>query len=403
MEINFIIQWKNSVENRTGLAAKVKDMLKTLFDDLSDDRFFYTTGGSDRHCVQYHLSEKDDKVYLQLTNEDSEARAALTLSSIREIIAKGYHRRDLLIICSYDEASLSYCCRLMRPMGIFERHLRELMYQITTKAFGGDWVRKTFPEAMINGIKNRTHGRISDEKITESAFEFLDQGEITTYLFSERYFGYSPEQLIEEQLSARALHYFTREQIIAIIDSHRKTTLWDKLFSNIDGIDKETLDTIREYRNDVMHQHTLDNAHYKSIRKKVRMADKIITQAIAEMKNTIYTEEENRMVYASIGYAVAVIMKGINFAANLNIPDMTSAVNNTLKNILEIYHSKMDLPAIAKKFVGSPYAIPDHSKRIDVDTSAYSPLNGMQWEEKMPDAPKSDEADDADDGSFCAK
>lgn len=395
MEIDFIIQWKNGVESRTDLVTEVKDMLKTLFDNFSDDSFSYTTDDNNSHCMQYYLSEKDSKVYLQITNADSEACAALALSSIRETISKGYHRRNFLIICSYDEASLSYCCRLMKPMGIFERHLRELMYQITTKAFGGDWVRNTFPEEMINGIKNRTHGSLSDEKITESAFEFLDYGEITTYLFSKRYFEYSPERLIEEKLSVQSLNCFTKDEIIAIINSHRKTTLWDKLFSNIDGIDEETIDKIREYRNDVMHQHTLDHAHYKKIRKEVRTADKIITQAITDIKNTIYTEEENRMVCASIDYAVTEMMKAVNFAAKLNISDLMSPVISTLKNISEIY-CKIDFSAISKILIGTLNNIPDYSKLIDTGMNTYLSLIDLQLEEKMPDMPKLGKTDDED-------
>lgn len=91
-----------------------------------------------------------------------------------------------------------------------------------------------------------------------------------------------------------------------------------------------------------MHQHTLDNTYYKKIRKEVRTANKIINQAIADIKNNIYTEEENRMVYSSIGYAVAEIMKAINFAAKLNISDITSSVISTLKNISEIYYRKTE-------------------------------------------------------------
>lgn len=393
MEIDFIIQWKDGVNNKTDLAPKVKEMLTDLFNNISDNSFSYTADDKISHLLEYQLSEKDKKAYLQVISAESEARASHTLSSIREIVSKGKHRKDFLIICSYDEASLSYCCRLMKPMGTFERHLRELMYLITTKAFGADWVKKTFPEEMIAGIKGRTHGNLSDEKITESAFEFLDYGEVTTYLFSKRYFECSPDYLIEEKLSDQSLNNLSKEKIISIISSHRKTTLWDKLFTNIKGVSEETIDKIREYRNDVMHHHTLNDFSFKDIRKEVQAADKIITQAIADIKNKIYTEEESKIVYSSIGYAITEMMRTISFTAKLNIPDIANAISSSFKKLGELYdfYSKIDFSYISKVFSET---ISAYSKLIDMNVSTFGPLLDSLPYKNASDEPKSDEKRD---------
>ena len=371
-------------------------MLTNLFNNVSDNSFSFTVDDSISPLLEYQLYEKGNKAYFQIISAESEARAAHTLSSIREIISKGKHRKDFLIICSYDEASLSYCCRLMKPMGIFERHLRELMYLITTKAFGADWVEKTFPKEMIAGIKGKTHGRLSDEKITESAFEFLDYSEITTYLFSKRYFECSPEYLIEEELSDQSLNNFSKEKIISIISSHRKTTLWDKLFSNINGVSEETIDKIRDYRNDVMHHHTLNDSYFKDIRKEVQAADKKITQAIADIKNKIYTEEESKIVFSSIGYAITEMMKTINFTAKLNIPDMASAISSSFKKLGELYnfYSRIDFSYISKVFSET---ISAYSKLINMNVSTFGPLLDSLPDKNTSDEPKSDEQID---GSF---
>ena len=399
MKIVFIIQWKDIVGNKTDLAGKIKDMLNSLFSDVSGNSFSFIDADNIPHLLDYQLSEKDRKAYFQIISAESEARAARTLSCIREKISKGQHRKDILIICSYDEASLSYCCRLMNPMGIFERHLRELMYLITTKAFGVDWVEKTFPEEIINGIKERTKGRLNKEKITESAFEFLDYSEITSYLFSERYFDCLPDQLIEEKLSDQSLKNLSKDEIIAIISSHRKTTLWDKLFSNINGISEETLGKIREYRNDVMHHHTLNDTNYKEIQKEVRKADKIIIQAIEDIENKIYTEEESRMIYSSIGYAIADMMKAISFSAKINIPDITSALNSSLKKIGELYdlYSKIDFSYISKAISDTLSRLPDYSQLINNNAIANLPFNDSIDIENISDDPESDENKDEND------
>lgn len=392
MIIVFIIQWKDNVGNKIDLAGKIKDMLNSLFCDVSDNSFSFIDADSIPHLLDYQLSEKDRKAYFQIRSAESEARAAHTLSCIREKISKGQHRKDVLIICSYDEASLSYCCRLMKPMGIFERHLRELMYLITTKAFGIDWVKKTFPEEMISGIKGKTHGNLSDEKITESAFEFLDYGEITSYLFDQRYFDCLPEQLIEEKLSDQSLNNLSKDEIIAIISSHRKTTLWDKLFSNINGISEETIGKIREYRNDVMHHHTLNDTNYKKIQKEVRKADKIIIQAIADIENKIYTEEDTKIIFSSIGYALSEMMKTINLATRINIPDMTSSIGRAFKNLSEIYnsyYSKIDFSSIATILSDTLSRLPDYSQLLNNAAIANLSLNDSVEIVNIPDNPES--------------
>lgn len=394
MKIVFIIQWKDIVGNKTDLAGKIKDMLNSLFSDVSGNSFSFIDADNIPHLLDYQLSEKDRKAYFQIISAESEARAARTLSCIREKISKGQHRKDVLIICSYDEASLSYCCRLMKPMGIFERHLRELMYLITTKAFGVDWVEKTFPEEMINGIKERTKGRLNKEKITESAFEFLDYGEITSYLFSQRYFDCLPEQLIEEKLSDQSLKKLSKDEIIAIISSHRKSTLWDKLFSNINGISKETIGKIREYRNDVMHHHTLNDTNYKEIQKEVKIADKIIIQAIADIENKIYTEEDAKNVFSSIGYALSEMMKTINYTVKLNIPDITSSIESVFKNLSEIcnsYYSKIDFSSMATILSDTLSRLPDYLQLINNTAIANLPLNDSIEIENIPDNSESDE------------
>ncbi len=400
MKIVFIIQWKDNVANKTDLAGKIKDMLKSLFSDVSDNSFSYIADDNSPHFLEYQLSEKDKKAYFQIISAESEASAAHTLSCIREIISKSQHRKDVLIICSYDEASLSYCCRLMKPMGIFERHLRELMYLITTKAFGVDWVEQTFPEEMINGLKARTKGRLNNEKLTESAFEFLDYGEITSYLFDQRYFDCLPEQLIEEKLSDKSLKNLSKDEIIAIISSHRKTTLWDKLFSNINGISEETIGKIREYRNDVMHHHTLNDTNYKKIQKEVRKADKIIIQAIADIENKIYTEEDTKIVFSSIGYALSEMMRTINFTARLNIPDITSSIVSTFKNLSEIfnsYYSKIDFSSITTILSDTLSRLPDYSQLINNNAIANLPFNDSIDIENISDDPESDENKDEND------
>lgn len=197
--------------------------------------------------------------------------------------------------------------------------------------------------------------------------------------------------LIEEKLSDQSLNNLSKEKILSIISSHRKTTLWDKLFSNIKGVSEETIDKIREYRNDVMHHHTLNDFSFKNIRKEVQAADKIITQAIADIKNKIYTEEESKIIYSSIGYAITEMMKTISFTAKLNIPNIASAISSSFKKLGELYnfYSQIDFSHISKVFSET---ISAYSKLIDINASTFGPL--------LDSLPNENASDEKKDGSF---
>ena len=232
MEIDFLIQWKNKVADKTDLAFKIKEMLTQLFRNVKSSKFYFDSDDGNPYEFDYKNAERDEKVYLKISCNYSEAKSAKLLSSIRDKICIGEHKKDFLIICTYDEASLSYCCRLMKPLGKFERQLRELMYLITVKAFGTDWVDKSFQKEMLDKIKKQTHGKVRNDRLTETAFEWLEYSEIISYLFSERYFEYTAEQAIDDELSDEKLRLLSKEDIIKIISKARKETLWDKFFNN---------------------------------------------------------------------------------------------------------------------------------------------------------------------------
>ena len=74
---------------------------------------------------------------------------------------------------------------------------------------------------------------------------------------------------------------------------------------------------------------------------------------IADIKNKIYTEEESKIVYSSIGYAITEMMRTISFTAKLNIPDIASAISSSFKKLGELYnfYSKIDFSYISKVYM----------------------------------------------------
>ncbi len=375
MEIDFLIQWKNKVTDKTDLTSKVKEMLTQLFRDVKSNKFYFDSDDGNSYKLDYKNSERDEKIYLKILCNYSEAKSAKFLSSIRDIIYNGKHRKDFLIICTYDEASLSYCCRLMKPFGMFERHLRELMYLITVKAFGADWVNKTFPKEMIADIKEKSHG-MNSQDLTETAFELLDYSEISNYLFDERYFEYTAEQILENKLSDELLETLSKNEIISIISNSRKDTLWNKLFSKnqkIKNINKDIIDAIRRYRNDIMHHHTLNEKKYKEMQTVVKQVDKSVILAIKDIEDKIYTENEYISVFSTMNNVLYETIRAFNDAMKINIPNISASLNIALKNFSEIAKSISDaysqnLSTAIQRVCNSVtnLSLPDYSKLFEM-------------------------------------
>lgn len=375
MEIDFLIQWKNKVTDKTDLTSKVKEMLTQLFRDVKSNKFYFDSDDGNSYKLDYKNSERDEKIYLKILCNYSEAKSAKFLSSIRDIIYNGKHRKDFLIICTYDEASLSYCCRLMKPFGMFERHLRELMYLITVKAFGADWVNKTFPKEMIADIKEKSHG-MNSQDLTETAFELLNYSEISNYLFDERYFEYTAEQILENKLSDELLETLSKNEIISIISNSRKDTLWNKLFSKnqkIKNINKDIIDAIRRYRNDIMHHHTLNEKKYKEMQTVVKQVDKSVILAIKDIEDKIYTENEYISVFSTMNNVLYETIRAFNDAMKINIPNISASLNIALKNFSEIAKSISDaysqnLSTAIQRVCNSVtnLSLPDYSKLFEM-------------------------------------
>lgn len=400
MEIDFLIRWNKKVSDEMNLAKKVKEMMDKLFLNLTDDTFNFNT---DDTTLNYKCSEKNNQVYLKITSEYSDAKSAKLLSAIRDLICKGDHRKDYYIICTYDGASLSYCCRLMEPMGTFERHLRKLMYIIVVKAFGVDWVSSTFPKEMINEIKKKEKDGVSNQKMSEKAFELLDFGQIIEYLFSERYFVCSAEQVLEEKLSDEKLNTLSRDKIISVISNNRKNTLWNKLFSNknIECLNYKTLNLIREKRNDVMHQHTLDENKYKEIKTLVKMADKELLLAIETVENRIYTETDLSYISNSLRNVLSSIIESYS---NLISKIDWNSINSIGQSFIEasetfLLHKNIDFKNLGNALKNEFANLPDYSKlsKLDFNLSKGTDYSSVKELASSENANKNRQANDESD------
>lgn len=351
MEIDFMILWKEKVLNKNNILDRITEMLDILFPDTTSENISFVENTDIVHLLPYKISDStDNTVYLKIECNYSEAESARILSIIRDKVCKGKHKKDFSIICTYDEASLSFCSRLMKPFGIFERRLREVMYLITVKAFGYNWVAKTFPKELLSRIKAKTRG-VSDEKLTEIAFEYLDYSEITEYLFEERRWCDTIELIVDSELSDENLDELSKDEIINIIHKTRKESLWRKLFSSNNRLMtlEESVKFFREYRNATMHHHTMDSDTFKMLQSKLRKSNFQLNMAVIEMEQKIYTKEELNSVFSLIGNLTTKIMESIQKLFLSSIGDIIKASQQVTEN-LALMITKPILPDLTSVF-----------------------------------------------------
>lgn len=348
MEIDFMILWKEKAKTNDDILSRVKNMLNKLFDNISDYDITYTYNKTD-NILPYKISKDNNNiVYLKVECNSSEAKAANILSSFKNILCNGKHREDFSIICTLDEASLSFCCRLMKYFGIFERRLREIMYLSTVKAFGSHWVKETFTDELYYAIKEKTKGK-NDEKITELALEYLDYNEIISYLFEKRELV-SREEILNNELSEENLQYLNHDEIIASIRKMRLESLWNKLFKRNKSLQltESDLRTISKYRNDVMHHHDMDQNQYKQTYTMIKKMNNQLNCAIEKMEEKIYTKEEYESVFANIGLLISGFI------------DFAGLVTRKVENLSTV------LGKLAQRLTD---VIPDFSKTIGISTA----------------------------------
>lgn len=288
MELNYIFILKPNATRDMRIEKRIKMMLLDLFSNKSYDDCLTIIDNNINYEIKYKISrENDDLAYVKFECNYTEAQSALALDKIAADINTSNERRDFQIIKSYDEASLSFCCRLMKPFGTYERRLRELIYLTIVRLFGEEWFEKTFSEDLKDSAKKTAKG--NQKKLIEGALEELTYEELKSYLFDPIRM-ISLDDLVDNRLSNKAMKELTKEEMINIIESSRKISLWDRFFYQNKQLSKvsEDIEYLREYRNKVMHHKAMTAKEFIEVKSKLRSVNMNMKKAIAIMENKIY-------------------------------------------------------------------------------------------------------------------
>ena len=267
------------------MVKDIEKMFKSIFFNVENKQISLTE--DDSSVIKYKMANgENNSLFLIVKCENSEMTAAKTLDKFSYTLTQGKHRKDYYIINSYNEASHTFCSKLMPILGEFERLVREFIYITVVKGYGADWVSKTISEDTVKHIKKDLAQSKSSVNLIEAALEWFTISEIEDYLFTP-FSEKSPEDVLNNILSEDNIDNLSREEIVEAIKLTRRVSLWTRLFQRykeFDDFEKE-LNDIRKIRNDVMHNKSMSFEYYSEARKKVISSNAKLISAISTISD----------------------------------------------------------------------------------------------------------------------
>lgn len=324
------------------LGNQIKPMLKRLFKNLLQDSFDIQIDG-----VDYKVNYINSGNNLILNANETDSKSVKILNEANAILLRGEHRKDYNIALSFDGVSFYYCNKIYPKFNLFERKIRELVFNILIKSFGNRWYDQTVSEQLDKEIKAKAKSS-SKSKMIEQALYEMTIYQLETYLFVP-YREIDASNLIDKELSEEVIKDKSRDEIINIINKGRSKSLWDRFFIGIIQIDNfhSKLEDIRNYRNNVAHCKHFYNDEYKECS---QMLNGIIKQLDIAIENI----ESREFVKYDMTESLAVlsgIMRQVNEQLKISSESILKMTNELGK--YELPKIKFNFPNFSQQIVNS--------------------------------------------------
>lgn len=340
------------IEKQKHESKKMQEILLEIIDNVVQAR--------DEEVIQvdsikigYRIIQKrnSERCFLEMTSNGRVTRTIPALQIVDDAIFKSSQQRYYHSIRDYDGISESFCKRLYPKYAEFERKLRSLVLFILTKAYGSNWQRETVSKELLSVLKENAHGNVSLNETLEN----MDLSTLESYLFEKRHVDYPI--IISERLSAKSLQDLEKEEICAIIEEMRPTSLWERHFEKFGS--QETwmakIQEIHDTRNKVAHQKTISIAEFTTINRKLNTVNHNLTNAIEGIREDNFTEYSVVDILGSFATLAGNMMKTIvqSQAVRDVVIGFNAKIQEIVKPMAAIYKSGMAeaLGNIGKNYV----------------------------------------------------
>ena len=345
MKIQYIFIKKEKATVNTKNSNKFfQDMFKSIFDAVTFDTFQLTLNDTAQTITYKSNTSNNDVTYLTLSYEGKPSFSAKVLAEVNHRLLSGKHRKDFYIINSYDEPSAYYCEKLAPRLGKFERLMRSFIYTSLTKSLGIKWFETSFTDETKTILKDK--GNISNTDLIERGLYEMTFAQLYDFLFKE--FSYcSPESVLYEQLLNQNLDKMEKSDIILILNSCKKESLWSRFFKNADFDLEGPLHNMREYRNKVAHNKFVNHSEYNNCKRNLIKINTTLENAIEQLNSDIYTEKHLVDTVMSFSALFAGLLKS-NYDMVAAMQKSFSALGQTLIKAFESYSRISEMSSIYK-------------------------------------------------------
>lgn len=347
VKMSYIFIEKQKHESKT-----MQEILLEIIDntvETREDEFLKI----DNVDISYRIIQKRNskRCFLEMTSTERVTRSIPALQKVDRAIFTSNQQRYYHSIRDYDGISESFCKRLYPKYAEFERKSRSLVLFILTKAYGSNWRTETVSEELLSALQEKAHGNVSLNETLEN----MDLATLENYLFEQRHVDYV--NIISEQLSTKRLEGLEKEEICAIIEKMRPTSLWERHFEKFGSQEswmKKIVD-VHDTRNKVAHQKTISVEEFTEINKKLNGVNRDLTNAIEGIREENFTEYSVVDILGSFATIAGNLVK--NIVESQAIKDVVigfnAKVQEMLKPMTAIYKSGV---ADALSSVGKAYA-----------------------------------------------
>ncbi|MBB1544722.1 MAG: hypothetical protein HG454_000680 [Clostridiales bacterium] len=248
---------------------------------------------SGNDSIKYKRIESNNKNILRMrieTVSDNNNKAeAEILEKIKKDIRKSEHRVNYYITICYDGSAEYYCSKLMIPLAIFERNLRQFLYLISISLYDIEWLDRFISKEVIDDIKKKNNNNIN--KLVEKGLEYFTFQNYIKCLFTPRNLK-SIEEMIKEVNDENEKEGVTKEDIVKIINNNTEKTMWEVIFNDIKiEFSGEDINNIRKIRNEVVHNKEMTSQKYEKYKKIINESNKKIKMVITKIEEEKYREK----------------------------------------------------------------------------------------------------------------
>ena len=295
------------------------------------------------NSIKYKRIESKNKNILRMRIEtvshNNNKFEAQTLEEIKKKIRESAHRVNYYINICYDGSAEYYCSKLMIPLAIFERNLRQFLYLILISLYDIEWNDRFISKEVIDDIKKKKKNNNNINKLIENGLEYFTFQNYINCLFIPRN-SKSIEEMIKEVNNENEKEGVTKEDIVKIINNNAEKTMWEFIFNDIKDIkiefSREDIDNIRKIRNEVVHNKEITSQKYKEYKKIINEANEKLKIAIMKIEEEKYRDRIFENI-KPISDFLKTITDGISNIFKINQIEQIYTQTNLMNKIEQMY------------------------------------------------------------------